>query len=86
MLARAYQMARGRLTLIGVGGVFSGADVLEKIQAGATLVQLYTSFAYYGPALIPRLKRELLASLDRDGVPDVTAAVGRRADALAEQS
>jgi dihydroorotate dehydrogenase len=85
MLARAYRLARGRLILIGAGGVFSGADVLEKIQAGAALVQLYTSFAYYGPALIPRLKRELLACLDRDGIASVAAAVGSRADSLAEQ-
>ena len=86
MLAQAYRLARGRLTLIGAGGVFSGADALEKIQAGASLVQLYTSFAYHGPALIPRLKRELLACLDREGVGTVADAVGIRADILAEQS
>jgi dihydroorotate dehydrogenase len=85
MLARAYRLARGRLTLIGTGGVFSGADVLEKIQAGAALVQLYTSFAYHGPPLIPRLKRELRASLDRHGIGSVADAVGVRADVLAEQ-
>ncbi len=85
MLARAYRLARGRLTLIGAGGVFSGADVLEKIQAGAALVQLYTSFAYHGPALVPRLKRELLASLDRDRIGSVADAVGVRSDILAEQ-
>ena len=71
--------------MIGTGGVFSGADVLEKIQAGAALVQLYTSFVYHGPALIPRLKRELLASLDRDGIGRVADAVGVRSDLLAEQ-
>jgi dihydroorotate dehydrogenase len=86
MLARAYRLARGRLTLIGAGGVFSGADVLEKIQAGAALVQLYTSFAFHGPMLIPRLKQELLASLDREGIGNVADAVGFRADVLSEQS
>lgn len=83
-LAQAWRMARGRLTLIGAGGVFTGADVLEKIQAGAALVQLYTSFAYHGPALIPRLKRELLSSLDQAGIDRVADVVGMRADVLAE--
>jgi dihydroorotate dehydrogenase len=76
MLARAAYLARGRLALIGVGGVASGADVLTKLRAGASLVQLDTEFAYEGPALIPRLKRELLRALDAAGYADVTAAVG----------
>lgn len=86
MLARAYRLARGRMTLIGAGGVFSGADALEKMQAGASLVQLYTSFAYGGPALIPRLKQQLLAALDQQGTANIADAIGARADILAEQS
>ena len=42
----------GRLPIIGVGGISSGADAVEKIEAGASLVQLYTGFIYRGPALI----------------------------------
>ncbi|MGZ4809440.1 MAG: dihydroorotate dehydrogenase (quinone), partial [Thermoanaerobaculia bacterium] len=45
--------------LIGVGGIFTAGDVREKIDAGADLVQLYTSFIYEGPALPSRLAREL---------------------------
>ena len=72
MLARAHRLAAGRLTLIGCGGVSTGADVLAKLRAGASLVQLYTAFSYDGPALIPRLKRELLAALrvDRGAVAE----------------
>lgn len=84
MLAHASLIARGRLVLIGTGGIFSGADVLTKLQAGASLVQLYTSFAYYGPALIPRLKAELLAALRDAGFASVQDAVGTRAQELAE--
>ena len=76
LLARAHRLAAGRLTLIGCGGVSTGADVLAKLRAGASLVQLYTAFSYDGPALIPRLKRELLAALRAEGFPDVTAAIG----------
>ncbi len=85
MLARAFLLARERLVLIGAGGVFTGRDVLTKIQAGASLVQLYTSFAFHGPALIPRLKAELLAALRDARVATVQDAIGTKAEELAEQ-
>ncbi len=81
MLRQAHRLSRGRLTLIGVGGVSSGADAYAKIRAGAALVQLYAGFAYDGPALIPRIKAELAALLKRDGFASVAEAVG--ADAAA---
>jgi dihydroorotate dehydrogenase len=83
MLARAALLARGRLVLIGVGGVATGAQALRKLQAGASLVQLYTGFAYHGPGLIPRLKAELLACLRAQGYPRVTDAIGTHAETLA---
>lgn len=76
VLARAFHLARGRLTLIGCGGVSTGAEALGKIRAGASLVQLYTAFAYAGPALIPRIKHELKAALRAGGFTSVGAAVG----------
>jgi dihydroorotate dehydrogenase len=84
-LARAFLLARGRLTIIGAGGVFTGADVLTKIRAGASLVQLYTGFSYHGPALIPRLKAELSAALKAAGFACVQDAVGTAARDLSEQ-
>jgi len=83
ILARAHLLARGRLTLIGAGGVASGADALEKIQAGASLVQLYTAFAFAGPALIPRIKHELAAGLRRAGFARIQDAIGTDAAQLA---
>jgi dihydroorotate dehydrogenase len=83
VLARAYLFARGRLALIGVGGVATGQDALTKIRAGASLVQLYTSFAYAGPALIPRLKRQFASSLREAGFAAVRDAVGSDAERLA---
>ncbi|HUZ62131.1 MAG TPA: quinone-dependent dihydroorotate dehydrogenase [Acetobacteraceae bacterium] len=84
MLARAWLQAHGRLTLIGVGGIATGADALAKIRAGAALVQVYTAFAYAGPALLPRLKAELLAALRAQGFARVAEAVGVDAHNLAE--
>lgn len=79
LLARAHRMAAGRLTLIGCGGISSGADVLEKLRAGASFVQLYTAFAYDGPALLPRLKRELLTAMRAQGFRRVADAIGTSA-------
>lgn len=83
MLRLAYRLGRGRLALVGVGGVSTGAEALAKIRAGAALVQLYTGFAYGGPALIPRIKAELAALLRRDGFARVAEAVGADAGAPA---
>ncbi len=76
MLARAHRLAAGRLVLVGAGGVATGAEALAKIRAGASLVQLYTAFAYAGPALLPRLKRELASALRAGGFASVAAAIG----------
>jgi dihydroorotate dehydrogenase len=76
MLAKTYKLSQGKLLLIGAGGIFSGADILAKILAGATLVQLYTAFAYHGPALIPRLKSGLAKLLRQRGFKTITEAIG----------
>jgi dihydroorotate dehydrogenase len=83
VLARAFLLARGRLVLIGAGGVASGEDALVKIRAGASLVQLYTAFAFAGPALVPRIRRELAAALRAGGFARITEAIGRDAVHLA---
>ncbi|KAG8043921.1 hypothetical protein GUJ93_ZPchr0458g22424 [Zizania palustris] len=66
----------GKIPLIGCGGVSSGEDAYKKIRSGATLVQLYTAFAYGGPAIIPSVKAELAECLERDGFKSVQEAVG----------
>ncbi len=76
LVARAHRLAAGRLVLVGCGGVATGADVLAKVRAGATLVQLYTAFSLGGPGLVPRLKRELSAALRQQGFSSVQDAVG----------
>ena len=46
--------------IIGVGGIHSAEDALEKINAGADLVQIYTGFIYEGPSLIKKINKALL--------------------------
>ncbi|KAL4638324.1 dihydroorotate dehydrogenase (quinone), mitochondrial isoform X1 [Castanea sativa] len=76
ILKEMYVLTRGKIPLIGCGGVSSGREAYQKIRAGATLVQLYTAFAYGGPALIPQIKAELAECLERDGFKSVIEAVG----------
>lgn len=76
ILSRMYALSEGRVPLIGVGGVSSGADAYAKIRAGASLVQLYTALVYEGPGLVARIGRDLAALLRRDGFSHVADAVG----------
>lgn len=76
VLRDMYRRTRGRVPIVGVGGVCNGEDAYKKIRAGASLVQLYSSFAYQGPAMVPRLKMELANCLARDGFASVAEAVG----------
>jgi dihydroorotate dehydrogenase len=76
VLGDLYRLTEGRIPLIGVGGVASGADAYRKIRAGASLVQLYTGLIYGGPALVPRIKAELARLLREDGFASLSAAVG----------
>lgn len=74
LLRKMYQLTGGQIPILGVGGVSSGADAYAK--AGASLVQLYTAFAYDGPVIVSRIKRELAELLRRDGFASVADAVG----------
>lgn len=76
VLADIYRLTKGRLPLIGVGGVASAADAYAKIRAGASLVQLYTALVFDGPALVGRINQELAELIRRDGFASVAEAVG----------
>ena len=65
-----------RLALISVGGIATADDVVERMRAGATLVQLYSAFVFEGPGLPRRLHRELLARVKNAGLPSIQALVG----------
>ena len=76
LVAQMRRLTRGRVPLVGVGGIASGADAYAKIRAGASLVQLYTALVYEGPGLVARLKRDLAGFRARDGFASITEAVG----------
>jgi len=76
VLADFHRLTRGRLPLIGIGGVASAADAYAKIRAGARLVQLYTGLIYGGPALAGEITDGLATLLRRDGFSSIGEAVG----------
>jgi dihydroorotate dehydrogenase len=59
VVAALAQHLQGALPIIGVGGIFSGADAVEKLRAGAVLVQLYTGLVYRGPGLVAECRRAI---------------------------
>ncbi len=61
-----HEKSGGAFPIIGVGGILSAQDALEKLDAGATLVQVYTGFVYEGPALLRAINRALLARSKKD--------------------
>jgi dihydroorotate dehydrogenase len=76
MIARIHAQTGGRLTIIAAGGVFSGVDALDKIGAGATAVQTYTGMIYEGPGMAKRIKREMVAVLEMQGIASLNAIRG----------
>lgn len=76
VLSDMYRLTEGKIPLIGVGGIQSGADAYRKIRAGASLVQLYSALVYHGPGLVQTIKRDLTELLKKDGFSSVAEAVG----------
>ncbi|KAK3922975.1 Dihydroorotate dehydrogenase (quinone), mitochondrial [Frankliniella fusca] len=72
-----YSLTKGKLPIIGVGGIFTGQDAYEKVRAGASLVQFYTAYVYHGPPRITKIKEELDNLLRADGFSNISEAVGK---------
>lgn len=76
VISQFYRLTGGQIPIIGVGGVSSGLDAYDKIKAGASLVQIYTSLTYEGPPIVNRIKQELVGLLERDNLASISNAVG----------
>jgi dihydroorotate dehydrogenase len=85
-IAHIYEVTRGRLPVIGVGGIFTAQDAYEKIKAGASAVQIYTSWIYEGPAAVKGINKGLLRLIERDGLKQISQAVGVAAKASSSQA
>ena len=84
LLAQASLRVENQFPLIGIGGVEDATTAFAKIEAGASLVELYSALVFKGPRLIEEIKRGLLAKLDAAGLGRLDAARGRAAEDWAE--
>ncbi len=83
MLAQAFLRVERQFPLIGVGGVEDARTALAKIEAGASLVQLYSALVFAGPTLVDEIKTGLLSRLAGESLPSI---VGRSAAAWATKA
>ena len=77
IIKKFYKQLNGKIPIIGVGGVNSGKSAYEKIIAGASLLQLYTSFVYRGPSIAKDIKKELIQILKTEGLSNIKEAIGK---------
>jgi dihydroorotate dehydrogenase len=75
-LGRFFRLTGGRLPLVGVGGITTGADAYAKIRAGAAALQLYTALIYQGPGVVARVLEDLDRLLAEDGYTRISEAIG----------
>jgi dihydroorotate dehydrogenase len=79
LLAAAFMRVERQFPLVGVGGIDSAAAAIAKVEAGASLLQLYSALVFKGPALVPTIKRGLLAWLAKRGYRSLAEGVGQAA-------
>src|SRR5260370_10822814 len=80
VIALVYRLAKGKMPIIGVGGVFTAEDAWAKICSGASLIQLYTGFIYEGPGVARQINEGLVEILKREGFRTLDEGIGCRAD------
>ena len=76
LIKKFYKETKGRIKIIGVGGIDSGQSAFEKITAGANAVQLYTGMVYKGPGIVKDIKKELISILKKENLKNISQAVG----------
>ncbi|WP_166242462.1 quinone-dependent dihydroorotate dehydrogenase [Paenibacillus turpanensis] len=76
IIRQTYALTKGKLPIIGCGGIFSAEDAYEKIRAGASLIEIYTALIYKGPDINKELASGLVRLLERDGFTHISQAVG----------
>ncbi len=76
LIKKFYKETKGKIQIIGVGGVDSGNSAFEKITAGADAVQLYTGMVYKGPGVVKQIKKDLISILKKENLKKISEAIG----------
>jgi len=79
VIRKIYRHSRGKMPIIGVGGIFTAQDAFDKIAAGASLLQAYTGFIYSGPGFATEINSGLRSILSERGFRHIDEAVGSEA-------
>ncbi|MGE3247800.1 MAG: quinone-dependent dihydroorotate dehydrogenase [Beijerinckiaceae bacterium] len=79
MLAETFVRVERQFPIIGAGGIHDAQSAIAKIEAGATLLQLYSALVYRGPALVSEIKKGLIAHMQSNGIRAIVDMVGMRA-------
>tara|TARA_B100001057_G_scaffold78950_1_gene74139 strand:- start:6075 stop:7121 length:1047 start_codon:yes stop_codon:yes gene_type:complete len=76
LIKKFYKHTKGKITIIGVGGVNSGLTAYEKLKSGASFLQLYTGMVYEGPGIVKKIKSELIDILEKEKIKNISEIVG----------
>ena len=76
IIKKVFNKTKGKIILIGVGGVSSGRDAFEKISLGCNLIQLYTSLIYNGPNVVINILSELSFLLKKNNLKNIKELIG----------
>ena len=78
MISKFYDLLKGKIKIIGVGGVDSGKSAYNKFLAGANYIQLYTGMVYQGPNIVAKIKKELKELLINKDVKNFEKIIGQK--------
>ena len=78
LISKFYSLLKGKIEIIGVGGVDSGDSAHKKFLAGASYIQLYTGMVFQGPNIVGKIKKELKEILNADGIKNFREIIGKK--------
>ncbi len=78
LINKFFKILKGKIKIIGVGGIDSGKSAHEKFLAGADYIQLYTGMVFRGPNIVNMIKKELRELLEKDGVKNFAEIIGQK--------
>ena len=78
LISKFYDLLKGKIKIIGVGGVDSGKSAYNKFLVGANYIQLYTGMVYQGPNIVAKIKKELKELLINKGVKNFEKIIGQK--------
>ena len=78
LISKFYDLLKGKIKIIGVGGVDSGESAHKKFLAGASYIQLYTGMVFQGPNIVGKIKKELKEILKAEGIKNFKEIIGKK--------